>query len=1070
MSNETNEENNVLTLKIPIIKAESETQTSGHLVTRKTPEKVEPEDMETEQKQQMSIRKRRNLSKNRSQAARQREKTPEPGRTLVPHEDTTTSDDEDVHPQRNSREIEADSTYEEMKRMVQEKSNVKDPVYDLDTEEVLEARAMAANERRRRSVSPFAIPDKEELLQLQRKGSFIDPSNKLLSTNLYSLNLKDEEPSRRNSLTIDPTRRNSLSPPISSTGAPKESDFNFPLPTTPKKLEEMVYPDEKKSEDSEKKSKTPVKSEPVFSFEEKDIKQNVKATTPKTPETPAPAPGELVTKVIAIERTPSKKLVAEKKPVVEVRERIVRTPSRKMSTDVRPVIAKQSAAKPKEEQQSKVPPVKPARSKSATRFGSKTSESEMSEDQINQQNFNTSGSKRKVVPTPRRFVRSRSPRANRSQSVNRAEAVQVIDKTGTGMSQTSREIIELMQKARARSLSIPKDDPRLPVEYKNYSKNLQTPTKTPSTPRHQRGISCPKTIQIISDKEILSGLNSGLKLKQKKETEPQKPARRRRSSGYIDASQSEYTSSCYSTSPSENEFDFDLSERTAELTRKLHILSQEADQRETLSNILLAKDDTDNLKKEVPFLQKSTLRKRSVVNNKNEEKKDSKETQQAESVKLKLVDKNKYTKSRWKLIANWQEFKREYEQDYTKIKLQRNRCVCDLLLLIIMCGLGGMMFKSLEGSFENAYKCGTRGVKRDFIESLWRGSHYLKEEDWKSMARKKLFEFEEQLHTAHEAGVTSYSGQRSWNFMNSFVYCLTLITTIGYGHIAPKTTYGRVATIVYAIIGIPLFLIVLADFGKLFTRIIKFFWAFIRRFYYTRSCRKVRRTVPVQEVMKGLNIVYDVVRRPSQIFSEEDLERKAGDSPPVLERKSSDAPPPLPPKPGQLSQTKDVENETEPDTPAPSLFEIDDEFNLPISVAIVILIVYIIIGAFGYYTWETWNFFESFYFVFISMSTIGLGDLVPDHPMFMMASILYLVFGLALTSMCINVVQVKLSNTFKQASAKLGATIGLKVSEEDGSLVPMTPPPTEIAPVHKPKNETEEKESKGVDESDPKNR
>lgn len=68
----------------------------------------------------------------------------------------------------------------------------------------------------------------------------------------------------------------------------------------------------------------------------------------------------------------------------------------------------------------------------------------------------------------------------------------------------------------------------------------------------------------------------------------------------------------------------------------------------------------------------------------------------------------------------------------------------------------------------------------------------------------------------------------------------------GYGHIAPKTTYGRVATIIYAIIGIPLFLIVLADFGKLFTRIIKFFWAFIRRFYYTRSCRKVRRTVPVQ--------------------------------------------------------------------------------------------------------------------------------------------------------------------------------------------------------------------------------
>lgn len=53
-------------------------------------------------------------------------------------------------------------------------------------------------------------------------------------------------------------------------------------------------------------------------------------------------------------------------------------------------------------------------------------------------------------------------------------------------------------------------------------------------------------------------------------------------------------------------------------------------------------------------------------------------------------------------------------------------------------------------------------------------------------------------------------------------------------------------TIVYAIFGIPMFLIILADFGKLFTRGIKFLWAFVRRLYYTGSCRKVRRTGPVQ--------------------------------------------------------------------------------------------------------------------------------------------------------------------------------------------------------------------------------
>lgn len=68
----------------------------------------------------------------------------------------------------------------------------------------------------------------------------------------------------------------------------------------------------------------------------------------------------------------------------------------------------------------------------------------------------------------------------------------------------------------------------------------------------------------------------------------------------------------------------------------------------------------------------------------------------------------------------------------------------------------------------------------------------------------------------------------------------------GYGHIAPATTTGRWITIIYSVIGIPIFLIVLADFGKLFTRCIKFVWAYVRGLYYTGSCRKVRKTVPMQ--------------------------------------------------------------------------------------------------------------------------------------------------------------------------------------------------------------------------------
>lgn len=184
-------------------------------------------------------------------------------------------------------------------------------------------------------------------------------------------------------------------------------------------------------------------------------------------------------------------------------------------------------------------------------------------------------------------------------------------------------------------------------------------------------------------------------------------------------------------------------------------------------------------------------------------------------------------------------------------------------------------------------------------------------------------------------------------------------------------------------------------------------------------------------------MVYEIAtfRRPSQYNIEEHDPKEPPKFPSGNQNNSSSTTPHL-----------DVEA---PDTPAPSNFEIDDEFNLPITVALTILILYIIFGAFFYSVFEeNWGFFGSFYFVFISMSTIGFGDFVPKEPICMIASIVYLVFGLALMSMCINVVQLKLSDTFRQASAKLGATIGLRVADEDGSITTIPPLPIEIADVH----------------------
>ncbi|EDW72564.1 uncharacterized protein Dwil_GK20972 [Drosophila willistoni] len=399
----------------------------------------------------------------------------------------------------------------------------------------------------------------------------------------------------------------------------------------------------------------------------------------------------------------------------------------------------------------------------------------------------------------------------------------------------------------------------------------------------------------------------------------------------------------------------------------------------------------------------------------------------------KLLSRIFFYQLRLEARHEWRRLKLDYPKRMEEMRNQRNKCIGHCICLALILGFGGLMFRYTEGMSENIYKCEVRKVKRDFIDNLWDVSHNMREDDWKSLARQKLRKFEDELNTLAELGLRRFPGQKSWNFVNCFIYCWTVITTIGYGHITPKTDLGRSLTVIYAIIGIPMFLIVLADLGKLFTRSVKFLWAYVRRVYYTRSCRRIRKQQQIRDAMTGFNTVYDMaIRRPSMFFgkTEEDI---------TDVESQHDA-----------NKSLGTSHPETPTSPYPETFEVDDEFNLPVSVASLLLISYILLGTVGYTLVEPdWTYLDAFYYVFISMSTIGFGDLVPSNPFYVMVSMIYLIFGLALTSMFINVVQIKLSDHFKRASAKVGATIGMNMAseygDENGSQIKT---PSEMASVH----------------------
>lgn len=74
----------------------------------------------------------------------------------------------------------------------------------------------------------------------------------------------------------------------------------------------------------------------------------------------------------------------------------------------------------------------------------------------------------------------------------------------------------------------------------------------------------------------------------------------------------------------------------------------------------------------------------------------------------------------------WRQLISDHAVEWEETKLIRNKCIADFIVLSIFCGMGGMIFRFVEGAFENFYKCGVRRVKRDFVDYLWTTSHNLR--------------------------------------------------------------------------------------------------------------------------------------------------------------------------------------------------------------------------------------------------------------------------------------------------------------------------------------------------------
>lgn len=108
----------------------------------------------------------------------------------------------------------------------------------------------------------------------------------------------------------------------------------------------------------------------------------------------------------------------------------------------------------------------------------------------------------------------------------------------------------------------------------------------------------------------------------------------------------------------------------------------------------------------------------------------------------------------------------------------------------------------------------------------------------------------------------------------------------------------------------------------------------------------------------------------------------------------------------------------------------DEKIGIPLTISLGLIAAYLIFGSVLFCQWEKhWAPLDSAYYCFVTISTVGFGDMVPGAAGFqadgdgwkMVGASLYMLVGMALLSMCFNLIQDEIA----AKCIRLGQLMGL---------------------------------------------
>jgi hypothetical protein len=148
-------------------------------------------------------------------------------------------------------------------------------------------------------------------------------------------------------------------------------------------------------------------------------------------------------------------------------------------------------------------------------------------------------------------------------------------------------------------------------------------------------------------------------------------------------------------------------------------------------------------------------------------------------------------------------------------RIQSYRTLAYVITTLVYLVIGAAIFDKLESTEESIRHANLTARIASFQQK-----HNISDQDFVNLTRTV------QLSLQY--------GKKQWKFIGSFYYATVVLALIGYGHAIPYTLAGRAVTIAYALIGIPMWLIMIQSVGERLNSLIKFVLKHIKRKFQRR--------------------------------------------------------------------------------------------------------------------------------------------------------------------------------------------------------------------------------------------